>query len=101
MAHDYDLVIVGAGFTGLSAAFNASNRGKKVLVIEKESSVGGLASTFLFSDGSEIEKYYHHWFSHDEYITSMAKKISIDDKIITLPSKTGMFYNKRISYFNK
>lgn len=96
MIQNYDLVIVGAGFTGLSAAFNASRRGKKVLVIEKESSVGGLASTFLFSDGSEIEKYYHHWFSHDEYIVNMAKKISIDDQIITLPSKTGMFYNKRI-----
>ena len=86
MIDKYDLIIVGAGFTGLSAAYHASKKGKKVIVIEKEKSVGGLASTFQFSDGTEIEKYYHHWFSHDEYISSMAQELQISNEIVTLPS---------------
>jgi len=92
----YDLVIIGAGFTGLTAGLNASKKGKRVLMIEEESSVGGLASSFKFSDNTEVEKYYHHWFSHDEYILDLADEINISHKILTLPSKTGMYYNKRI-----
>ena len=40
-ADDYDLVIVGAGPAGLSAALAASSAGLRYLVIEREASLGG------------------------------------------------------------
>ena len=53
----YDTLIIGCGFTGLSAGMALAKKGKKVLILEKENSPGGLASTFNFKDGSEVENF--------------------------------------------
>jgi thioredoxin reductase len=40
---DYELIIIGAGIAGMTAAIGAAKSGiKKILIIEKESSVGGI-----------------------------------------------------------
>jgi oxygen-dependent protoporphyrinogen oxidase len=41
-----DVVIIGAGLTGLTAAFHLINKGKKVLLLEKNHWVGGQIRTF-------------------------------------------------------
>ncbi|MCD8212752.1 MAG: flavocytochrome c [Campylobacter sp.] len=38
---EYDVIIVGTGFAGLAAAIKASERGKKVLILEKMGRAGG------------------------------------------------------------
>jgi NAD(P) transhydrogenase len=38
----YDFIIIGTGPAGLAAAMTASNSGKKVLILEKEGSLGGV-----------------------------------------------------------
>lgn len=42
---DYDVIVIGAGNNGLAAAAILAQKGKKVLVVEKNSHVGGIAST--------------------------------------------------------
>jgi len=48
---EFDVVIIGAGLSGSSAAFNLSKKGYSVLIIEKENSqdikpcAGGMASS--------------------------------------------------------
>jgi len=44
---DFDVIIVGAGLGGLSAATFLSQSGKKVLLLEKHNVPGGYASSFL------------------------------------------------------
>ena len=44
----YDLVIIGAGPAGLTAAYELSDSEKKVIVLEKKPQVGGLAETKVF-----------------------------------------------------
>src|SRR5437660_7677563 len=39
-SEDYDVVVVGAGVAGLSAALSASQAGGRVLVLEKETRIG-------------------------------------------------------------
>ena len=92
----YDVVIVGGGFTGLTAAYCLAKAGKSVRVIEADSELGGLAGTFEFSDGVKLEKFYHHWFNNDVYVPELVKELGMDGDVITLPSRTGMSFNGRM-----
>lgn len=52
----YDAVIIGAGLTGLTAAYELNKRGKKVKVIEKQPYAGGVIQThhkngFVYESG--------------------------------------------------
>ena len=38
---DYDVLVVGGGIAGLQTALDLADRGRKVLVVEKEPSIGG------------------------------------------------------------
>jgi protoporphyrinogen oxidase len=92
----FDVVIVGAGFTGLTAAYVLSKRGHKVRVIEADSTAGGLAGTFQFADGVHLEKFYHHWFNNDVYVPELVKELGMEGDVITLPTRTGMYFNGRM-----
>jgi len=92
----YDVVIVGAGFTGLTAAYCLAKAGKTVRVLESDSAPGGLAGTFQFSDGVKLEKFYHHWFNNDVYVPELVKELGMEGDVITLPSRTGMYFNGRM-----
>lgn len=92
----FDTAIVGAGFTGLVAGLRLAQAGKKVLILESDTTPGGLAGTFEFDDGVRIEKFYHHWFNNDAYVPKLVEELGLSDSILTLPSKTGMYYNGRL-----
>jgi len=96
MSKIHDVVIVGAGFTGLTAAYVLSKEGKSVRVIESDSNAGGLAGTFEFSDGIKLEKFYHHWFNNDVYVPELVKELGMEGDVITLPTRTGMYFNGRM-----
>lgn len=86
-----DCLIIGGGFTGLSAALKLVKAGKSVRIIESDQSVGGLAGGFMMGE-YEIEKFYHHWFISDTYVTDLAEEIGARENVITRPSRTGMYF---------
>lgn len=96
MSKKYDVVIVGAGFTGLTAAYVLAKQGFSVRVIESDSTVGGLAGTFQFADGVKLEKFYHHWFNNDVFVPELVKELGMEGDVITLPTRTGMFFNGKM-----
>ena len=51
---DYDAVIVGGGFAGLSAAARLASVGARVLVLEARSRLGGRATAFLDRETGEL-----------------------------------------------
>lgn len=51
---DYDAVIVGGGFAGLSAAARLASVGVRVLVLEARSRLGGRATAFLDRETGEL-----------------------------------------------
>jgi len=93
MTQQFDAVIVGAGFTGLTSALSLARAGKKVVVLDADSTPGGLAGTFEFKDGVTIEKFYHHWFDNDTYVPELVKELGMDGDVVIMPSKTGMYFN--------
>jgi protoporphyrinogen oxidase len=96
LMNKYDVVIVGGGFTGLTAAYVLSKQGHSVRVVESDSSAGGLAGTFQFADGVHLEKFYHHWFNSDVYVPELVKELGMEGDVITLPTRTGMYFNGRM-----
>jgi protoporphyrinogen oxidase len=96
MDKKYDVAIVGAGFTGLAAAYRLSKRGYKVCVVDEAPTAGGLAANFEFNDGVVLERFYHHWFNNDEYVNTLAKELGVENKVIWKKSKTGMYFNTQI-----
>jgi protoporphyrinogen oxidase len=84
------IAIVGAGFTGLSAAYYLSKKGHKVTIFEKDSLPGGLAVGYKEKEWNwTLEKHYHHWFTNDKSILSLAKEINY--KILIPRPKTSSF----------
>ena len=96
MNETYDLAIVGAGFTGLTAALESARKGRRVIVLEADQTPGGLAGTFEFADGVHVEKFYHHWFNNDVYVPRLVHELGLDGSIVTHPSRTGMYFNGRM-----
>lgn len=113
------VAVVGAGFTGLSAAVELVDNGVEVEVFEKEGKVGGLAGGLkisesriidetnttnksvttnkkdnLFEDPWSLEFFYHHIFSNDEEIIEMAKKVGLPAKFYS--PDTSSFINGKI-----
>ena len=86
--------IIGAGFTGLSAAFYLQKKGHQVTVFEKEKNPGGLALGFKESGWDwTLEEHYHHFFTNDNSILKLAKEIN--QQILTNHPKTSVFIQNK------
>ena len=88
-------VIIGAGFTGLTAALELARRGVAVTILEAEPEVGGLAGTFDVN-GERLEKFYHHWFTNDRHVNELVHEMGEDDRIVYRPTRTGMYFANHI-----
>jgi protoporphyrinogen oxidase len=94
-----DLIIIGGGITGLSAAYLAAKKGLKVTIIEASSTFGGLLNTFQIG-GNRLEYYYHHFFTHDEELNFLIKELGLQDKLCFRKTSMGVFKNGKIYNFN-
>lgn len=59
MENDYDVIVVGAGGAGLSAAYHAASSGASVMVVEAGSEVGGataLAGGVVYAAGTSVQR---------------------------------------------
>jgi squalene-associated FAD-dependent desaturase len=53
-SHSFDVIVIGGGFAGLSAAARLSKNGARVLVLEAKSRLGGRATAFPDRDTGEL-----------------------------------------------
>lgn len=95
------ILILGAGFTGLTSGLRLIQKGHQVVIFEKEDKPGGLAVGVKKKDFQwSIEKHYHHLFTNDLAIINLIKDIGLEDKLIFPPSLTSLFYQNKIYPFN-
>lgn len=90
-----NIAIIGAGFTGLSAAYSLAKKGHAVTLIEQDNNPGGLAVGFTLPHWSwTLENHYHHWFTNDSSVLSLAEEIG--HNVITKRPKTSIYIDKQI-----
>jgi protoporphyrinogen oxidase len=85
------VIVIGAGFCGLTAAYELGKSGADVTVLERDEEVGGLAGSFLVN-GTPLEKFYHHWFTNDEHVMRLIRELGKQARVLVRPTRTGMYY---------
>ena len=84
-------VVIGAGFCGLTAAYELAKHGVAVTVLEADSEIGGLAGSFVVN-GTRLEKFYHHWFTSDRHISDLIAELKATDELVLRATRTGLYY---------
>lgn len=90
------IAIIGGGITGLTAAYELTRHGTTVTVYEKDEILGGLANGFSGASWSwKLEKAYHHFFTNDKAIISLAKELGLKRDLMTLSPTTSVYWNNK------
>lgn len=93
------IAIIGAGITGLSAAYELIKLGHQVEVFERADTPGGLG-TYLKIGNTYLERYYHHFFASDKLIQQYAEELGIRDQLKFYYSKNAIMIHQQIYPFS-
>jgi len=91
LSHSTQVTIIGAGFTGLTAAYELLKEGIDVTILEAESEVGGLAAAFEVG-GENLDRFYHHWFTNDKAVMELIAELGMTDRVVVNPTNTAVYY---------
>jgi len=85
---DYDTIVIGGGFAGVTAASELSNAGEKTLLLEARSRLGGLTFTSEFA-GQPIEMggTWIHWLQPHVWAKMQRYGLGVEESPVTAPSQ--------------
>lgn len=89
------IAVVGAGVTGLVAAYRLGGQGHRCDVYERWPGLGGQVATLDVGDGHLLERYYHHLFTSDRHIAALYEELGMPDAIEWRPSSVAVFADGR------
>ncbi|MCX6057302.1 MAG: NAD(P)/FAD-dependent oxidoreductase [Chloroflexi bacterium] len=90
------IAIIGAGYSGMVAAYDLKKAGHVVTIFESAEYVGGLASGFKEPHWDwSVEKFYHHWFQSDSEMLSLIRELGLEDKVRFPRPFTVMLYKNK------
>jgi protoporphyrinogen oxidase len=93
--------IIGAGFSGMAAAYDLSKAGHQVTIFEAADYVGGLAAGFQEPNWNwSVEKFYHHWFATDRHILGLIKELGWENKVLFPRPYTVMYHKGKFYPFD-
>jgi protoporphyrinogen oxidase len=95
------IAIIGAGFSGMAAAWDLRRAGHEVTIYEAADFVGGLASGFKEPGWDwSVEKFYHHFFTSDRHLLGLIKELGWQDKVLFPRPLTVMYYKGKFYPFD-
>jgi len=90
------IAIIGAGYAGLSAAYDLSRSDCQVKIFEASPQPGGLASGFKEDHWDwSVEKFYHHWFASDNHMLGLIDELNLSHKVIFPRPFTVLSHNDK------
>jgi protoporphyrinogen oxidase len=88
--------VIGGGIAGLVAGYELGEAGVKVTILERETRLGGLASSFEVDQGLELERYYHFICRPDGPYLEMLRELGLDSRLRWVTTDMGLFFNNRL-----
>ena len=89
------VAVIGGGISGLASALRVSGLGHRVTLLESESFLGGLGTTFPWRDG-HLEKFYHCILPDDRHLLALIGELGLGDELLWKRSRMGFMYQGRI-----
>jgi len=90
------IAIIGAGYSGMVAAYDLKKTGHDITIFESAEYVGGLASGFKEPHWNwSVEKFYHHWFQSDSEMLGLIRELGFEDKVRFPRPLTVMLYQNK------
>ena len=102
-SNTYDLIVVGAGISGLTLANKVAKSGKKVLVLEGKEKLGGCLNTHYHTDSDFwVEMGAHTFYATYTNLIQLLQENGLESDIVAR-EKVGMkvFTNKHEKIFSK
>ena len=90
--------IIGGGALGLAAGWELTKAGQEVAIFERAPFLGGQAATFEVG-GARLERGYHHLFTSDTDMVSLAEELGLGHHMRWIESKVGILYGGKIYNF--
>jgi protoporphyrinogen oxidase len=75
-----DTIVIGGGLAGMVAAWRMARQGQRVMLLEKNDYLGGLASSFE-RDGRLYPLGYHHILSSDSHLLAHLARLGLLDRV--------------------
>ena len=101
MQNNYDVLIIGGGVAGLMAGIELSKNDKKVVILEKESVVGGQCRTEILETKDETYRFDyggHRFITNNEVLLSFVEEILGDDLLVANRSSVILHQNRIYEY---
>src|SRR6476469_8946471 len=83
-------VVIGGGPAGLSAGYLMAKAGRKVIVLEAEDQVGGIAKTVVDPDGYRFDLGGHRFFTKNQEVDDLWHEI-MGDEFLKRPRMSRIF----------
>ena len=96
-----DILIIGGGVAGLMAGIELAKNNKKVIILEKESMVGGQCKTEVLQSGDETYRFDyggHRFITNNEVLLSFVEEVLGDELLIAQRSSVILHQNRIYEY---
>lgn len=97
MQNIYDYIVIGAGMAGLSFAYEMQKKGYKILILEKDSTVGGLSKTLSFK-GFKFDYCAHRFHSDNPKVMQIVKEIMKENFFLHKQKSRILMFDRYLKY---
>ena len=88
---NHDIIIIGAGISGLGASYGLRKLGENAIILEKDDTYGGLAGNFTIAEGFRFDRFVHFSFSGNDEVNKIFNESTAGDIIRHVPNPYNIY----------